>query len=128
MSFRLMVITPSGAVEKAVDSLRAEDHSGSFGIMAGHLDLLTVLKPCILIYRQGDSEGYAAVDGGILRVEGGTVTVAAREAVEGGDLTALKALVESDFYRKAEKEATFMDLLSNMEKLLLDNLVKFEKG
>lgn len=128
MSFRLEIITPSGRVEKTVDSLRAEDSSGSFGILARHLNLLTVLRPCILIYMQGDKEGYAAVDGGILRVAKGTVTVASREAVEGEDFTALRAIVESDFYKKAEKEATFIDLLGNMEKLLLDNLVKFEKG
>ena len=69
-----------------------------------------------------------AVDGGILRVEKGAVTVASREAVEGKDLSALKETIECDFCKKAEKEATFMDLISNMEKLLLDKLVKFEKG
>ena len=128
MSLTLEIITPSGRVLKTVESLRAEDLSGSFGILARHLDLLTVLRPCILIYAQGGKEGYVAVDGGILRVEKGAVTVASREAVEGEDLSALKETVESDFAKKAEKEATFMDLISNMEKLLLDNLVKFEKG
>lgn len=128
MSFTLEIITPSGRFAKAVDSLRAEDSSGSFGILARHLDLLTVLRPCILIYTSGDTEGYAAVDGGILRVEKGKVTVASRESVEGDDITRLKQTVESDFYSKDEKEAAFMDLLGNMEKLLLDNLVKFEKG
>ena len=128
MSFTLDIITPSSRVEKTVDSLRAEDASGSFGLLSRHMDLLTVLRPCIMIYKSGDTEGYLALDGGILRVEKGTVTVASREAVEGDDIAALKETVESDFFRKAQKEAAFMDLLSNMEKLLLDNLIKFEKG
>ena len=128
MSLTLEIITPSGGVLKTVDSLRAEDLSGSFGMLARHMDLLTVLRPCILIYKQSGREGYVAVDGGILRVEKGAVTVASREAVEGDDLSALKQTVESDFAKKAEKEATFMDLISNMEKLLLDKLVKFERG
>ena len=81
-----------------------------------------------MIYTQGGKEGYLAVNGGILRVEKGAVTIASREAVEGVNLSELRATVESDFAKKAEKEATFMDLISNMEKLLLDNLVKFEKG
>ena len=50
MSLTLEIITPSGGVLKTVESLRAEDLSGSFGILARHLDLLTVLRPCILIY------------------------------------------------------------------------------
>jgi alternate F1F0 ATPase F1 subunit epsilon len=128
MSLTLEIITPYGRVEKTVDSLRAEDASGSFGILARHLDLLTVLRPCIVIYRHRGQEGYLAVNGGILRVEKGAVTIASREAVEGVNLSELRATVESDFEKKAEKEATFMDLISNMEKLLLDNLVKFEKG
>jgi alternate F1F0 ATPase F1 subunit epsilon len=128
MSLTLEIITPYGRVVKSVDSLRAEDASGSFGILARHLDLLTVLRPCIVIYKHGDQEGYLAVNGGILRVENGAVTIASREAVEGVNLSELRATVESDFAKKAEKEATFMDLISNMEKLLLDNLVKFEKG
>lgn len=128
MSLTLEIITPSGRVVKAVDSLRAEDLSGSFGILSRHMDLLTVLRPCILIYSAGGKESYLAVDGGILRVENGAVTVASREAVEGKDLSALKETIECDFCKKAEKEATFMDLISNMEKLLLDKLVKFERG
>jgi alternate F1F0 ATPase F1 subunit epsilon len=128
MSLTLEIITPYGRVLKTVDSLRAEDASGSFGILARHIDLLTVLRPCIVIYRQSEREGYLAVNGGILRVEKGAVTIASREAVEGASLSELRATVESDFEKKAEKEATFMDLISNMEKLLLDNLVKFEKG
>ncbi len=128
MSLTLEIITPSGGVLKTVDSLRAEDLSGSFGVLARHMDLLTVLRPCILIYTQSGREGYVAVDGGILRVEKGTVTVASREAVEGEMLSALKETIECDFCKKAEKEATFMDLISNMEKLLLDKLVKFERG
>ncbi len=127
MSFELQIITPSKRIGKTVDSLRSEDSSGSFGVLARHQDLLTILRPCILICRKGEAESYVAVDGGILRVEKGAVTIASREAVEGTDLSALRGTIESDFYSKDEKEATFMDLLSNMEKVLLDNLVKFEK-
>ena len=128
MSFPLSIITPSGRIDREVETLRAEDSSGSFGVLARHIDFLTILKPCILIFTAKGKEGYAAVDGGIMRASGGKVTIASRQAVEGSELHELKGVVESDFYKKAEKEATFMDLLTNMEKLLLDNLVKFEKG
>ena len=128
MSFSLEIITPASAISKTADSLRALDSSGFFGILSRHQDFMTVLNPCILIYRAGGMEGFVALDGGILRVEHGRVTVASREAVEGKDLPKLREALESVFYRKAAKESAFMDLLSNMEKLLLDNIVKFEKG
>ena len=128
MSFRLEIITPASAITKTADSLRAMDSSGFFGVLSRHQDLMTVLNPCILMYREGGMEGFVALDGGILRVEAGRVTVASREAVEGKDLSELREALESVFYRKAAKEAAFMDLLSNMEKLLVDNIVKFEKG
>ena len=128
MSFSLEIVTPASAITKAADSLRALDSSGFFGILSHHQDFMTVLNPCILMYREGGMEGFVALDGGILRVESGRVTVASREAVEGKDLSELREAVESVFYRKAAKESVFMDLLSNMEKLLVDNIVKFEKG
>ena len=103
MSLTLEIITPSGGVLKTVDSLRAEDSSGSFGMLARHTDLLTVLRPCILIYTKSGREGYVAVDGGILRVEKGAVTVASREAVEGEKLSALKQTIESDFAKKRRR-------------------------
>jgi len=128
MSFSLEIITPSGSITKTADSLRAMDSSGFFGVLSRHQDFMTVLNPCILMYRESGIEGFVALDGGILRVESGRVTVASREAVEGTDLAELSEALESVFYRKAAKESAFMDLLSNMEKLLLDNIVKFEKG
>ncbi|MGA2192501.1 MAG: F0F1 ATP synthase subunit epsilon [Nitrospirota bacterium] len=128
MGFRLEITTPSSSAEWEVESLRAEDSSGSFGIMRRHLGFLTMLSPCILIFRQGGKELFAAVDGGILKVSSGGVTIASREAVEGDDFMKLKDLLKDKFYRKKEKDITFMDLLNNMEKLLVDSLIKFEKG
>lgn len=128
MSFRLEIITPSSSITKTADSLRAQDSSGFFGVLSRHQDFMTVLNPCILMYKGGGTEGFVALDGGIMRVESGRVTVASREAVEGKGLPELREALETVFYRKAAKEAAFMDLLSNMEKLLVDNIVKFEKG
>jgi len=128
MSYLLRLITPTKCLEQHVDSLRAEDDSGGFGVLAGHEDFMTVLKPSVLIYRLGDQESYAAIDGGIMRIIGGEVTIASRELVEGDDPAELRELIIGEFYKKAQKEAAFMDLLDNMEKLLVDRLVKFEKG
>ena len=124
----LIILTPSAMVEREVESLTAVDGSGSFGVMARHTDFITVLKPCILAYRSAGAEGFAAVDGGVMRVDGGTVTIATRESVEGKDYAGLRAVIEKRFAMREEKEAAFMDLLKNMEKLLVDRMVKFERG
>jgi len=125
---KLVILTPSGAIEKDVDSVTAADSSGSFGIMARHTGFLSVLSPCILVLRKGDTHGYAAVAGGIVRVESGRVSIATRQAVEGADYAGLREMLATEFRKKEEKEATFEDLLSNMEKLLVDRMVKFERG
>ena len=55
-----------------VVSVRAEDASGSFGILPGHADLLTVLTPSVVAWRHADGRpGWCAVRRGVLTVRGG---------------------------------------------------------
>jgi F-type H+-transporting ATPase subunit epsilon len=91
-----LVVTTPDRVMLAVDgvtALRAEDASGSFGILPGHADLLTVLAPSVMVWRDGAGvPHYIAVRGGVLTVTGGnTVSVATREAFTADDLDALDA-------------------------------------
>ena len=92
---RLVVTTPDRVVLEAdgVASLRAEDATGAFGILPGHADLLTVLAPSVIAWRDaGGAEHYVAVRGGILSVrDGSAVEVASREAVAGDDVEAIAA-------------------------------------
>jgi F-type H+-transporting ATPase subunit epsilon len=125
---KLEILTPSGAIELDVESVTAVDDSGSFGLMARHIDFISVLRQCILTYTSGGVQGYVVVDAGIIRVEDGRVTVATRQAIQGEDVEELRELLEGKFREREEKEATFMDLLSNMEKLLVDRMIKFERG
>lgn len=83
MTFDLEVLVPDGVVlQTRIRGLQATDASGRFGIWPGHEALVTVLEPCILMYRdESDRERFAAVDGGILVLEDGVVSIACREAV-----------------------------------------------
>jgi F-type H+-transporting ATPase subunit epsilon len=96
---RLTVTTPDAVVvDVDIASLTAEDSSGRFGIRPGHADLLTVLTPSLLAWRDaGGGEHFAAARGGVLTVRGGTtIAVATREAFAGDDLDLLEArLAES---------------------------------
>jgi len=105
---RLSIATPlTMAVDvPEVRSVRAEDESGSFGILPGHADFLTALAVCVISWRDPQlGLHHAAVNGGSLSVTGGDqVMIATPEAVVGTDLGQLETDVLARFRRQAEEE------------------------
>jgi F-type H+-transporting ATPase subunit epsilon len=105
---RLLITDPTAVVVDHSDvvSLRAEDESGSFGILTGHADLLTALPVSVVSWRHTDGKpGYCAVRRGVLNVHGGDqIAIATREAQCGDDFDALEALVLTRFRSEAEAE------------------------
>lgn len=100
----LVITTPLQVVVSAeyVTSFRAADDSGDFGILPGHTDMLSVLKSCVVRWREaGDGWRFCALYGGVMTVEDGKVIrIACREGVVGADLPELQADV------RAHREAT----------------------
>ncbi|MFM0649609.1 F0F1 ATP synthase subunit epsilon [Paraburkholderia bryophila] len=115
-TLRLTISTPASVLvdAEAVVALRAEDESGSFGILPGHADFLTVLTPSVLRWHGAENvQRFCAVEEGVLRVsEGRSVTIACRNGVLGDSLAALEARIETvrvgqlDTARKARVEQT----------------------
>jgi len=105
---RLLITTPTAVVvdEPNVEAVRAADESGSFGILAGHADLLTVLAISIVGWRcSGDRHRFCAVRRGVLSVKNGReVEIATREAVPGDDLDQLEKVVLARFEESQEAE------------------------
>lgn len=106
---RLQVVTP---LEIAVDaddvtSVKAEDATGSFGILPRHADFITDLAVSVVTWRNNaGQEQRVAVRGGVLRVENGDfVQIATRQAVGGETLEALGAAVLETLHEEAEAEA-----------------------
>ncbi len=106
-ALHLSVTTPSQILVESDDvvAVRAEDQSGSFGILPGHADLLTVLVPSVLRWRTADGAArYCAVRGGVFTVAAGRdIAVACREGVVGDSLEDLEAKVRT--VRAQELEA-----------------------
>lgn len=110
----LTITTPAAVLvdDAAVLAVRAEDGSGSFGILPGHTGLLTVLTPSVVRWRSaGGATRYCAVDGGVMTVSAGaTVAIACREGTLGDDLDRLRDDVaalraaQADAGRKARVE------------------------
>ena len=105
---RLVISTPTSIVADVADvvAVRAEDASGSFGILDGHADFLTVLPPSVLSWRSANgSEAHCAVRRGVLTMENGKqLSVAAREAVLSDDLEKLETEVLTRFSAANEEE------------------------
>ena len=105
---RLLITTPTALVLDAGDvvSVRAEDESGSFGILRGHEDFLTALPLGVVQWRHADGRAACcAVRRGVLTVSGGeTVAVATRQAQLGTSLEALEAAVLERFRAEEEEE------------------------
>lgn len=106
---RLQVVTP---LEIAVDaddvaSLRAEDSTGSFGVLPHHADFVTDLALSVVTWTDdAGGEHRIAVRGGVLRVQGGAfVQIATRQAIGGDTLEALGEAVLEKLREEAEAEA-----------------------
>lgn len=103
---KLTVVTPLAiVVDEDVDSVRAADASGSFGILPGHAPFLTALAISIVSWKMAEGERFCAVRGGVLTVnDGKSVAIASREAVAGNDLATLDTEVLARFQSDAEAE------------------------
>jgi F-type H+-transporting ATPase subunit epsilon len=65
----LTVTTPRGyLVQVEADEIVAPGALGEFGVLAGHIPFMSVLKPGVLSYRGKDGNKYLAVGDGILQV------------------------------------------------------------
>jgi F-type H+-transporting ATPase subunit epsilon len=107
---RLLITTPTSVVidEQNVVAIRAEDESGSFGILSGHADFLTALTVSVVSWHHADDrQRFCGVRRGVLSVTNGIeVAIATREAIVGDDLARLEQVVLAQFRDELEAERT----------------------
>ena len=129
MSMELEILVPDGVVlRERVTALQAADSSGRFGLLPGHEDFLTLLVPCVLAYRTEDgTERYAAADGGVLRKQGGRVSVATREAVAAGRLDEVADAVAAMLKARRRSERSARTEFAELQVSLLRQLREVEK-
>lgn len=101
-TFNLTVVSAEEKIfEGVVKSIQATGSEGELGILAGHIPLLTGIKPGIVkITREDDSEEVLYVSGGFLEVQPNIVTVLADVAIRGSELDQERIL---NAKRKAEE-------------------------
>jgi len=115
-TLHLTIATPAKMLfdGEQVTALRAEDESGSFGILPGHIDFLTVLIPSVLRWHGTDGQmHYCAVEEGVLSVKSGReITIACRDGVLSDSLEQLEPQIQAaraknlDAVRRSRVEQT----------------------
>ena len=126
---RLLITTPAAVIidDADVASIRAEDESGSFGILNDHADFLTTLTSSIVSWRHADGRpGYCAVRRGVLTVTGGReVAVATREAIVGDDLDVLADTVLARFRAATDAEQAARADVIRLHVMAIRQIVKY---
>ena len=126
---RLLITTPTAVVvdDRDVAALRAEDDSGSFGILQGHGDFLTALTVSIVSWRHANGERkFCAVRRGVLSVTRGTeVAIATRQALMGDDLDHLEQVVLTEFRQEIESERTARTEALQLQMKAIRQIVRF---
>ena len=109
MTLGLEILVPDAVVlSTRVVEVQAADATGRFGLRTGHEPFVTVLAPSLLVYTdEAGRERYAAVDGGVLVLEGDQVSVVTREAILSDSLedVAVTAAAILDARRRQEEHA-----------------------
>jgi F-type H+-transporting ATPase subunit epsilon len=126
---RLLITTPTAVVidDPDVVAVRAEDESGSFGILSGHADFLTALTVSVVAWRRRDDRHrFCAVRRGVLSVSHGSlVAIATREALVGDDLERLEHVVLAEFRNNIEAERTARTASLQLQMKAIRQIVRY---
>ena len=126
---RLVITTPTRVIidDPDVTAVRAEDESGSFGILTGHADLLTALTVSVVSWHGSDDRRrYCAVRRGVLSVTNGSeVAIATRQAIPGDDLDRLEQVVLAEFREALDAERTARTESLQLEMKAIKQIVRY---
>jgi F-type H+-transporting ATPase subunit epsilon len=128
MTMRVEIRVPDGVVlQREVAALQARDATGSFGLLPGHEDFCTVLVPCVVGLRDpAGNPSYAAVDGGILLLEHGHLTIVTQDAVTADRLEDVAADVVAMLDERRGQERVAREAFADMVASLLQQLPALE--
>lgn len=90
----LEIVTPESRVFEAnVDRVEVPGLDGELGILPGHTELVSQLKPAgLLTYHQGNERGEIAISGGLVEVNSDRIIVLANRATRPEDIDIAQAL------------------------------------
>ncbi|HHL41018.1 MAG TPA: F0F1 ATP synthase subunit epsilon [Deltaproteobacteria bacterium] len=99
-TFLLEIVTPYRLVlSEEVEELTAPGAAGEFGVLPGHTNLLTILRPGEVVYSRGGGKTFLAVGAGYAEVTAGKTTLLVDDAERADEIDigrARQALVEAE--------------------------------
>lgn len=127
--FTLKIVTPPKITEKRVKAIRLKDGSGFFGIMKGHINFVTAIEPSLCYYLdENDKEVFLAVDGGIVSIKGGMVTITSRAIFESDDAEKLAEIIENTMVKRDSSESSFLNMIKGIERSFMEKTLEFIRG
>jgi len=127
--FTLKIVTPPTITEKRVKAIRLKDGSGFFGIMKGHINFITAIEPSLGYYiDENDREVFLAVDGGIVSIKGGMVTITSRAIFESDDAEKLAKIIEDTMVKRDSSERSFLNMIKGIERSFMEKTLEFVRG
>lgn len=112
-----------------VISFVGEDASGSFGIQAGHDQLMTALVIGLARYRPADQDWqYLAMPGALLRFADNVLTVNTLHYLRDHDYQRISAALQEQLLREEEKVQGIKQSLHRIEQEVLRHLWQLGRG
>jgi F-type H+-transporting ATPase subunit epsilon len=127
---KLEVVTPERKViDEDVDSVEVPGLDGELGILPGHTELVSMLKPAgLLTYHKGDQKGQIVISGGYVEVGPKLVTVLADSASTPEEIDLTQVIAEREraekLLQQAMNDSSQFNLDEAMAKLERANLQK----
>ena len=128
MTLCLFQSTGSGRFDN-VTSFVGEDASGSFGILPGHVWMMTALVTGLARFRVGDDEWhYLALPGGIIEGGGDRLTLCTRRCLHDTDVRRMGTLLTEVLQSEEEALGSIRKSLHRLEEEILRRLRDIERG
>ncbi len=120
---RLDSATRCERIENVV-SFVGEDSSGSFGIMAGHVRMITFLSFGLARYHlAGGETQYLALPGGLLYFVGNELRISTRQYFRSGNHNEMAAILDRQLHEEEESLKAIKDSLRRLDEAVLRRLL-----
>jgi F-type H+-transporting ATPase subunit epsilon len=122
--FRMRLIDSTHLQEIAhLTSFVGEDASGSFGILAGHQSMMTLLRPGLARYRVDERPWvYLALPGALLYFKDNLLTLSTRHYLLDEDYTRINQALREQLLAEEEKLLGIKHSLHHMEESVMRKL------
>ncbi len=107
-----------------IASFVGEDRSGSFGIMAGHVRMITFLSFGLARYRlAGGETEYLALPGGLLYFVGNELRIGTRQYFRSQNYDEMAAILDRQLHEEEENLKAIKDSLRRLDESILRRLM-----